>query len=78
MKSFTVKPGDKVAYSVNFLRSIGESHGDISHDRGIVKSVKTYGKSLTLATINWEGDSPDKVAVANLAKVGLNTRFCQC
>ncbi len=76
---FTVQPGDKVAYSVQFLKNIGMSHGEMAHARGVVMEVKSYSSTLQLAVIDWQGwDGPDKVNVANLAKVGLNTRFSQC
>ena len=72
--------GNKVAYSVQFLKSIGESHGDMSQGRGEITAIKTYGGSLVLASIQWTGNHelPDKVATANLALVGPNMRFCNC
>lgn len=77
-KRFTVTTGDKVAYSVQFLKSIGMSHSEMARGRGIVKGVKTYSPTLVLAEIDWQGaDLPDKVNVGNLAKVGPNLRFCQ-
>lgn len=69
-----IKTGDKVAYSVQFLESIGQSHTDLAHDRGVVVTVKDYGKHLILATIKWEHNSPERVNVDNLAIVGLNSR----
>ena len=80
-KKFTVNVGDRVAYSVQFLKSIGESHGEMARARGVVKDTKTFGGgSITLAYIEWdEGfDMPEKVAVHNLAKVGPNPRFAEC
>ena len=72
--------GDKVAYSVQFLKSIGESHGDMAQGRGAVKSIKSYGNTaspLVLIEIDWNiGDLPAKVAAPNLAIVGPNRRFC--
>jgi hypothetical protein len=77
-KKFSVSLGDKVAYSVQFLKSIGMSHSDMARARGIVTGVKTLG-SLELAEIDWQGhDMPERVNVQNLAKVGANTRFAQC
>lgn len=68
--------GNKVAYSVQFLRSIGMSHSDMAHARGTVKEVKAYSASLVLASIDWHGaDMPEKVNTANLALVGPNPRF---
>lgn len=76
-KAPNLQVGDKVAYSVQFLRSIGQSHSDMAHGRGIVTEVKKYSDTLTLVSINWQGaDLPNKVNVANLAKVGPNPRFC--
>jgi hypothetical protein len=79
MNKFQVEIGQKVAYSVQFLRSIGESHGEMAHARGVVKEIAYITPTLVLAKIDWQGaDMPDKVNVCNLAKVGPNTRFCQC
>lgn len=77
-QKFSVQSGDKVAYSVQFLRSIGMSHSDMAHARGIVTEVTALG-SMHLARIDWQGaDMPERVNVQNLAKVGLNTRFSNC
>ena len=78
VKKFTVEIGDKIAYSVQFLKSIGMSHTDMGRARGIVTEVATIGKgcSLILARIDWQGgDMPERVNVQNLAKVGSNARF---
>lgn len=73
---FRVAVGDKVAYSVQFLRSIGMAHSDMAHARGTVVEVSKLGESLELARIDWHGaDMPERVNVQNLARVGLNTRF---
>ena len=72
--------GDRVAYSVQFLRSIGMSHSDMARARGVVASIELLGSS-TLASVDWGADAselPGRVNVANLAKVGANSRFCQC
>jgi hypothetical protein len=69
--------GDKVAYSVQFLRSIGMSHGEMAHARGRITGFMPLGESTLLASITWDkGEFPGKVNVANLAKVGANPRFC--
>lgn len=69
--------GDKVAYSVQFLKSIGMSHSEMAHARGIVEAIETHGTSFVLVKINWQGaDIPERVLAANLAKVGPNPRFC--
>ena len=74
--TFTV--GDRVAYSVQFLRSIGMSHGTMAHARGMIQEVTTLG-SLSLAIIDWYGidaaELPERVNVCNLAHVGPNRRF---
>lgn len=63
--------GDRIAYSADFLRSIGCYAGDMPAGRGIVKSLKQIG-SMTLAHIEWEGDAelPQTINVNNIAKVG--------
>lgn len=77
-KPFTVQPGQRVAYSVQFLRSIGMSHSDMAQARGTVLDVQSFGE-CQLARIDWQGaDMPERVNVQNLALVGANTRFCQC
>lgn len=69
--------GDKIAYSVQFLRSIGMSHGEMAHARGVITGFMPLGSSTTLAEITWvKGDFPGRVNVSNLAKVGPNPRFC--
>jgi hypothetical protein len=80
MAKFTVAVGDKVAYSVQFLRSIGMSHSDMARGRGTVTEITPLGNEGTLlARINWNGaELPERVNVQNLAKVGLNTRFSAC
>lgn len=77
MAKFSIAVGDKVAYSVQFLRSIGMSHSEMARARGQVVEVKNYG-SMELAQIKWDCDMPERVNVQNLAKVGLNTRFSNC
>ena len=74
-----MKPGDRVAYSVQFLKSIGCSHGQMAHARGKIASIKNLGE-LAIATIQWDNmaDLPEKVNVKNLAIVGPNRRFANC
>lgn len=70
-----INANDRVAYSVQFLKSIGESQGPMAHARGTVRELIPRGE-VTIAAIDWaEGDWPDRVNVANLAKVGPNRRF---
>ena len=69
-------PGDKVAYSVKFLRSIGEGPtSPMCHARGTISEIKNYGSKCQIALINWENSNnydgllPDGVNCFNLAKV---------
>ena len=80
MKKSSLKVGDKIAYSVQFLRNIGASHSDMARGRGEITELKSYGENFTLAGIKWDkgANLPDKVNVGNLARVGLNTRFSAC
>ena len=69
--------GDRVAYSVQFLKSIGMSHSDMAFARGTIESFMPLGSSTLLAGIKWTaGEFPGRVNVANLARVGANPRFC--
>ncbi len=75
----TLQIGDKVAYSVQWLKSVGQPHSDLARARGVITGIQTVGTSLKLALINWQDeDIPAKVNVANLAHVGPNTRFANC
>lgn len=68
--------GDKVAYSVQFLKSIGMSHGEMAHARGTITGFYPLSAQTTLAEITWaKGEFPGRVNTANLAKVGPNPRF---
>lgn len=78
MAKFSVAVGDKVAYSVQFLRSIGMSHSNMARARGEVLAVDTYSAGFSLARIKWNCDMPERVNVQNLAKVGANVRFANC
>jgi len=73
MKAISI--GTKVAYSVQFLKSVGMSHSDMAHARGIVTALGKFGQHTTLATIDWDREMPERVNVANLAPVGLNRHF---
>lgn len=76
----SISVGDKVAYSVQFLRSIGMSHSDMAHARGQVTELKALSAECILARIAWQGNQelPERVNVKNLAKVGANRQFCNC
>lgn len=71
--------GDKVAYSVQFLRSIRMSHSDMARGRGFIEHLQKFGET-TLAEVVWDhgADLPRRINTANLAKVGANSKFCQC
>lgn len=71
-------PGDRVAYSVKFLRSIGEGPtSPLCHARGEITQIKSYSSNFQIALISWDGGNkscfdgnlPDGVNCANLAKV---------
>lgn len=69
--------GDRVAYSAQFLRSIGCYGGDMAHARGTVSALLPFGERF-LATIEWDlPDIPAKVVTANLAKVGTSAMNAQ-
>ena len=72
-----IEIGTKVAYSVQFLRSIGMSHSEMAHARGIVTELAPLGRGsdTILARINWDREMPERVNVRNLARVGLNRAF---
>lgn len=62
MKSIAI--GDKVAYSVQFLRSIGEVSGDMPAARGVVTALdELAGGKLILARIDWDREMPGRVNV---------------
>lgn len=67
--------GTKVAYSVQFLRSIGMSHSDMAHARGIVTALEPLSRETMLAVIDWDREMPERVNIRNLAAVGLNRAF---
>lgn len=77
-KTLDFKVGDRVAYSVQWLKSVGMVHTDYAHGRGIVTDVKAFGDSA-LVSIDWkEGAGANRVLAANLAHVGPNSRFASC
>ncbi len=77
-RSKQIQVGDRVAYSVQWLRSIGCYSGDLPQARGVVTGIQQRG-GLELATVDWgTEDIPARVLISNLAIVGPNTRFCNC
>lgn len=78
-KKHNFKIGDKIAYSVQFLKSICMSHSEMARGRGEIVGFKDYG--IILAEIKWNvaaDDCAGLVNICNLAKVGLNTKFSNC
>jgi len=75
-----LQPGDKVAYSVQWLRSTGQAHSHAAHARGTVIAVVEHTPTFIVAKIHWTNtdEMPHSVNVCNLAKVGANTRFAAC
>ena len=70
-----IEVGTKVAYSVQFLRSIGCYSGGMAFARGVVTGFKVLSPGCTLAEVEWDREMPPRVNVANLARVGLNRQF---
>ena len=79
MTSRPISKGDRVAYAVQFLRSISCCTGDLPAARGVVTEVRQLG-NRQLVTIDWGpgADLPQRVIADNLARVGPNSRFCAC
>lgn len=67
--------GDRVAFSVQFLRSIDSEHSHLAVMRGTITRLTSLG-STQLADIAWDGCDPSRANVANLAIVGANRKFC--
>ena len=70
------KIGDRVAYSVQFLASIGMSHTFMGRARGKIIGLDKLGERA-LVRIQWDNteDPPVRVLDANLALIGPNPRF---
>jgi hypothetical protein len=63
--------GDRVTYSMQFLRSVGMSHDEpMSKGVGTVKRVTQLSQDCLLADIAWDRDLPLKVNVKNLRRIG--------
>lgn len=68
-----IKVGDRVAYSRNFLASIGAGPtSPLAHARGEVLGLERFSVHTVLARIRWAGvyggEVPERVNVANLAR----------
>lgn len=77
-KTYEFKVGDRVAYSVAFLRSTSQLTGWPGHARGTVKAVEDMGASLSLCVIAWDNhfvqsdyhdDGYGRVIASNLVPV---------
>src|SRR3954466_6421214 len=51
----TFNVGDKVAYSVQWLKSVGLSHSEYSRARGEVTATKPCG-GMTLVSVDWSSE----------------------
>lgn len=79
MKTPKFEIGNRVAYSVQFLSSIGMSHSEMAHGRGIITALEPLSSETMLAVIDWEKQAnlPTRVNTYNLAIVGNNPRFAR-
>ncbi len=65
-----IRVGDIVGYSHAFLNSTGQYTGDVPRAKGKVTDLVAAGP-LILAIVEWDTpDMPERVNVANLARVG--------
>ena len=79
--------GDHVAYSLQFLAAIFQTHSDMAHARGTITELSPLSSQTMLATVQWENRPglnvpwpglPTRVNTFNLAKViPTNPRFCK-
>jgi len=81
MKTYPTPPfkiGDRVAYSVQWLKSVGMEHTDLVASCGTIDALEPLSQNRVLAYIVWDGlerNAPRKVLTSNLAIVGHNPRF---
>ena len=62
--------GDKVRYSVKFLRSIACYAGPMACATGTVTDLESFGDS-SLASVDWHGeDLPKRILASNLTVKG--------
>lgn len=71
-KGRTVRVGDQVRYSREWLRNTGHLTGPVPFMRGTVTAIDStiFKAGGGLATVQWESGDTLQVLVANLAKVG--------
>ena len=55
--------GQRVAYSVQFLRSIGLSHSDMAHAKGTITYLNAIALTCIIATIEWENGAEMPIKV---------------
>ncbi len=78
-KQFSVQPGDRVALSAAFLRSIGAQTGDLPQLRGTVQGVRQLTGDRQLVCVKWDSEpETQQILSCNLAHIGANSRFCAC
>lgn len=65
-KAPEIAVGDRVAYSVTFLRSTGQRTGSAPSMRGDVRALHDLGAGFVLAEIAWDGGNTSRVNVGNL------------
>jgi hypothetical protein len=66
-----IEVGDTVAYSKDFLLSVGQFTGDAPHARGKVTGLLRVSLEVTLAQIDWDRPGlPTRVNIRNL----INTK----
>jgi len=74
--------GDRVAYSVGWLRSVMATTGELPFRRGTVvgEEQPIAPSAPNVVRVRWDDkpDDPKLVLVTNLAHPGLNTDFCSC
>lgn len=65
----TMQIGDRVAYSVKFLRATGMFAGPIPHARGTIVALEPMG-DRAIATVDWNNPAiPRRILTANLTLV---------
>jgi hypothetical protein len=64
---YEIQIGEKVKYSRNFLRSIGD-YTDLAHWVGVVREIRPIG-GITLAEVAWDNGETTKVNIKNLVAV---------
>ena len=63
----TFEVGDRVRYSVAFLRNTGQQTGDVPFLRGLIDELLTIGEQV-IAVVDFGDGDTQKVLTVNLAK----------